>query len=475
MKRLACAAGLCLLAAGSPDLAQGSAAPPAPPAAAAERRPGAPSTIVLVTVDTLRADRLSYAGYSLPTTPFLDRVARQGVVFSRSYATSSWTPPTMASLFTGTYPTTHGVVSGEIAERRVLRQPVLPASLTTLAEAAKRAGYTTLGVASNRHLVRDLGFAQGFDRFFDPPDFRNGEAVNLEARRLLEEEFGPGWRALWRGRPVLLWVHYFDPHDPYLPYPPWLASHPPPAAASGEASPARLTMRELKRRYPTPDAALAEAIRPFYDGEVHRLDALVAALWRDLGLTDDTLFVLTADHGEEIVDHGGLGHSQSLYEELVRVPLLLHWPRSLPSGVRIDTPVSAVDLLPTLLDLVGSEVPPTLPGRSLAPFWRGAAAEPRPVFLELHPPKPQRLALVEGTWKLIVDPADRDHAELYDLVRDPGETKNLAAAESDRLRAMRERLRAWRRALPLAPDREIRESEDPGLIEQLKALGYLGG
>jgi len=453
-----------------------ASAPPATPprTASAQLRPAPPRTIVLVTVDTLRADTLSQAGYPLPTTPFLDRVARQGVVFSRSYATSSWTPPTMASLFTGTYPTTHGVVSGEITERRVLRQPVLPASLTTLAEAAKRSGYTTLGVASNRHLVRDLGFAQGFDRFSDPPDFRNGEAVNLEVRRLFAEEFGPGWRAVWRDRPLLLWVHYFDPHDPYVPNPAWLAKHPAPAAASGQDSPARLTMREMKRRFPSPDAALARAIRPFYDGEVNRVDQLVETLWRDLALTDDTLFLFTADHGEEIVDHGGLGHSQSLYEELVRVPLLFHWPRGLPGGVRIDTPVSAVDLLPTLLDLIGTDPPPALPGRSLAPLWLRTDVAPRPVFLELSPPKPSRLAVVDGSWKLIVDPADRNAAELYELATDPGETKNLAAVEVERLRAMKEALRAWRRALPLAPDRDIRESRDRELIDQLKSLGYLG-
>jgi len=454
-----------VLAAEVPAAAPAKSAPPA----------GAPSAIVLVTIDTLRADTLSFAGYPLPTTPFLDRVAAQGVVFDRAYSTSSWTPPAMASIFTGAYPTTHGVVSGEISERRILRQPVLPESLLTIAEAAKRAGYATVGVASNRHLARALGFAQGFDRYFDPPDFRNGEAVNLEVARLFGEEFGPAWRTQWRTRPTLLWVHYFDPHDPYVPEPAWLSRFPSPAPPGSPQSPARLTMREIKRRFPNPDASLARAIRPYYDGEVHRTDRIVEKLWRELAPTDDTLLVVTADHGEEIVDHGGLGHSQSLYEELVRVPLLFCWPKALPHGSRIDTPVSVVDLLPTLLDLLGAEAPAALPGRSLAPLWRGDAAETRSVFLELNPPKPHRLAIVEGSWKLVVDPANRDASELFDLARDPGEARNLATSEPERLRAMRERLRAWRRSLPVAPDREIRESQDQELIEQLKALGYLDG
>ncbi len=464
------------------DLISASATKPRPGADSVDSR--APRAIVFVTVDTLRADTLSHAGYPLPTTPFLDRIASEGISFSRAYSTSSWTPPTMASIFTGMYPSTHGVVSGEISERRILRQPILPESLTTIAEAAKRTGYTTLGVASNRHLAKELGFAQGFDRFYDPPSFEDGATVNAEARRLLAQEFGPDWPTAWRSRPLLLWLHYFDPHDPYVPYPPWLARFPSQAPSRGALSPARTTMRELKRRFPTPDADLARAIRPFYDGEVHRTDRLIESLWNELAPDDDVLFVFTADHGEEIADHGGLGHSQSLYEELVRAPLLLHWPRGLPAGVRIETPVSLIDLLPTLLDLLGAAPEAALQGRSLTPLWRPASAGELPtpspaghppVFLELHPPKPLRLAMVEGSWKLIVDPADRDAVELYDLASDPGEVKNLATAERSRVAAMQESLRAWVRALPKAADTRILERSDEELIEQLKALGYLDG
>lgn len=448
----------------------------APSAAAAARRPAA---IVLVTVDTLRADRLSFAGYRLPTTPFLDRLAKEGVVFDRAYATSSWTPPTMASIFTGVPPMTHGVVAGEIVENDAVRQPVLPDSLSTLAELVGRSGYRTLGVASNRHLAVDLGFAQGFDRYFDPLTFLTAPAVNDKARLLLAAEYGAEWRRTWRDRPLFLWLHYFDPHDPYLPYEPWIAAHASGAASGGPLSPARLVMRDLRRRFPKPDAALAEAIRPFYDSEIHRTDRLLEALWKELGADGDVLFIFTADHGEELADHGGLGHSQSLYDELTRIPLLFWWPRGLPAGVRIEQPVSALDLVPTLLELLGQPPPPGLAGRSLVPLWTAPAAgtpsaERRPVFLELAPPRPFRWAVVEGERKLIVDPTGAAEPELYDFAADPGEKMNLAARMPGEVERLRGLLRAWARRNPRAADQRTRDVKDEALRDELEALGYLG-
>ena len=439
--------------------------------------PPIPSAIVLVTVDTLRADRVSFGGYRLPTTPFLDRLASEGVVFERAYATSSWTPPTMASIFTGVPPMTHGVVSGEIAESRALRQPVLPESLLTIAELASMSGFRTLGVASNRHLATDLGFAQGFDRYFDPPSFLGGSAVNDQVRRLLGEEFGADWKRDWRRRPLFLWLHYFDPHDPYIPFEPWMEAHAPGAVTRGPASPARTVMRELKVRFPKPDAALAEAIRPLYDSEIRRTDDFLEVLWKEMAPDDNVLFVFTADHGEEIVDHGALGHSQSLYEELVHVPLFFWWPRGLPAGVRVAQPVSALDILPTVLELVGRPAPSTLAGRSLVPLWRAAAgtpAETRPVFLELSPPKAFRWAVVDGNRKLIVDPTTPDSPELYDLVADPGELHNIAASAPVEVERLRGELRRWARKNPRAPDQRTRDRFDEELRKELEALGYLG-
>ncbi len=470
-------AGLLLLVlAGPPCSAAAPGAPPEPTTPGAALRP---SAIVLVTVDALRADRVAFDGYRLPTTPFLDRLAREGVVFDRAYATSSWTPPTMASIFTGVPPMTHGVVSGEIIESRAVRQPVLPESLSTIAELVRQDGFRTLGVASNRHLALDLGFGQGFDRYFDPPTFLNAPVVNDKARQLLTAEYGADWRSSWHGQPLFLWLHYFDPHDPYFPYAPWIAAQAPGADADGPRSPAHLVMRDLRQRFPQPDAALAEAIRPFYDSEIRRTDQLLADLWKELAPDGNVLFIFTADHGEEIVDHGGLGHSQSLYDELTRIPLFFWWPRGLPGGVRIAQPVSALDILPTILDLLGRPAPAALAGRSLVPLWRGAAAgemgaDRRPVFLELAPPKPFRWAVVDGDRKLIIDPASRATPELYDLASDPGEKVNLAEREPAEVERLRAELRTWARKNPRAPDQRTRDRVDENLRKELEALGYLG-
>lgn len=472
----AVAGGLLLVLTGLARSAPPSQAPAGPAAAAPPLRP---SAIVFVTVDALRADRLSCDGYRLPTTPFLDRLAGEGVIFDRAYATSSWTPPAMASIFTGVPPMTHGVVSGEIVDTKAVRQPMLPESLSTIAELVGRSGYRTLGVASNRHLALDLGFGQGFDRYFDPPTFLNAPVVNDKARLLLAAEYGADWRQTWRGRPLFLWLHYFDPHDPYFPYAAWIAAHAPGADADGPRSPAKLVMRDLRQRFPRPDAALAEAIRPFYDSEVRRTDQLLGDLWQELNPDGNVLFIFTADHGEEIVDHGGLGHSQSLYDELTRIPLLFWWPRGLPAGVRIAQPVSALDILPTILDLLGEAAPAGLAGRSLAPLWRSTGAggerpESRPVFLELAPPKPFRWAVVDGDRKLILDPASPATPELYDLAADPTERTNLAAREPATVERLRGLLRAWARQNPRAPDQRTRDRLDEDLRKELEALGYLG-
>lgn len=463
----------CLLAVATP--AAPRAATPEPVSAPVSAAAARPSAIVLVTVDTLRADRVSFDGYRLPTTPFLDRLAGEGVVFERAYGTSSWTPPTMASIFTGVPPMTHGVVSGEIVENSALRQPILPESLATIAELVGRSGFRTLGVASNRHLATDLGFGQGFDRYFDPPSFVPAQVVNDKARMLLSEEYGTEWRRTWRSRPLFLWLHYFDPHDPYVPFDPWIAAHAPEADARGPRSPARLVMRDLRRRFPNPDAALAEAIRPFYDSEIRRTDQLLESLWKELAADGNVLFIFTSDHGEEIADHGGLGHSQSLYDELTRTPLFFWWPRGIPAGVRIAQPVSALDILPTILELLGESAPPGLAGRSLVPLWRGTAgAERRPVFLELAPPKPLLWAVVDGDRKLIVDPTSPTAFELYDWKVDPREQENLAAQLPGEVERLRGLLRAWARQNPRAPDQRTRDRLDENLRRELEALGYLG-
>lgn len=441
--------------------------------AAAPSAPRRPSAIVLVTVDTLRADAVSFAGYGRPTTPFLDGLAKEGVVFTHAYAPSSWTPPSMASIFTGLAPSSHGVTRGSLLAGEASQHVVLSDSLTTVAESRRARGRTTVGIASNRHLTRALGFAQGFDHFHDPTAFLPAPTLHLRARELLATAFGADWSKAWRQRAMFLWLHYFDPHDPYLPNDPWLDRHSPQRPDRALGAPARLVMRELKRRFPRPDPELGALLRPLYDGEVARVDDHLRRLWEELGADDDVLLVVTSDHGEELAERGGLGHSHGLHDELVRVPLLVRWPRGLPGGRRIETPVPVTDLAAAIAALDGDELAAADRSRALPRLLADpAAAAGGPVFLELHAPKPDLRAVRDGSWKLIAA-ATGTRAELYDLATDPGERRDVAAAHPDVVARLRAALDRWRSALPPPPPIELYTSPDAELTRQLRSLGYV--
>ena len=440
-----------------------------------QKRDGAPSIVVLVSVDTLRADVVSFDGYARPTTPFMDHLAADGVVFTNAYSTSSWTPPAMGSLLTGLYPTSHGVTTGNIQHLDRIVQPPLPNALTTLAEIFQKAGYTTIGVPANRHLMASLGFGQGFDFYFGQASFRPAPGVNREVKRQLEKAFGPLWRIRWKQGKVFLWIHYFDPHDPYRPNRSWLARYAPAYRTDPAAFPANMVMRDLHERFPHPDAAAAARIRPLYEGEVAFWDRQFGILARELGLdAHNVLLAFTADHGEEIAEHGNLGHSQSLHEELVRIPLLVHWPAGLPRGKRITAPVSLVDVYPTLVRLAGLKVPAAVQGRSLAADMRGQQVDPeRPVYMELLPPKPHLLAMRTGSWKLIRS-LDPDHAvSLYDLSSDPEEHNDVAATHGALVRSLQRRLADWYKSLSPAPKQAAVPLTDKKLEKQLRSLGYI--
>ncbi|MFV2074178.1 MAG: sulfatase [Thermoanaerobaculales bacterium] len=439
-------------------------------------RPGRlPSTVVLVSVDTLRADSVSFAGHQSATTPFMDRIARDGVVFTNAYATSSWTPPSVGSLLTGLYPTSHGVTTGDIRIRGKVEQPVLPAALTTLAEAFHSAGYTTIGVPANRHLMASLGFAQGFDHYYRRANFYPAKPLNEEVRRLLKEAFGDGWRDTWKTTKTFLWIHYFDPHDPYFARRPWIDTFDPAYAKDPSDYPEGIVMLEMRKRYPRPDTALGAKIRPLYDSEIAYWDDSFRELAKELGLdSPDVLLAFTSDHGEELAEHGALGHSQSLYEELVHVPMMIRWPAGIKGGRSTPETVSIVDLYPTLVDLAGLKLPAGLQGRTLAPFLRGRTPmEKRPVFMQLMPPKPHQLAVRSGSWKLIAPRNGADSPKLFDLRADPGEHHDVSSANPMVSKQLEEMLVRWFEDLPPSPELRTLALTDKEVEEQLRALGYL--
>jgi arylsulfatase A-like enzyme len=438
-----------------------------------ERQPasaGAPSVLVLL-VDALRADRLGCYGAVPSPSPALDRLARGALVFDTAIAAASWTMPSVATLLTGVYPRTHGVVgvgeAGDPAERHDAGASFLPGAFVTLAEHAARAGITTVGVSANPLVSRATNYAQGFETFleleWDPP------RGHMPGARDVNDAF-LRWLAPNRGVRFLGYLHYMDPHDPYAP-PRHLRPPPPqgirPAVANGNVF---TLARQLDWRggSPLPGHEIAY-LRALYDAEIQAWDAGLAQLLEaldELGVGRSTVVIVTADHGEEFQEHGLLKHGRHLYEETLRVPLLIAG-RGIRPG-RAAEPAQGIDLFPTVAALLGAPAPAALPGRDLltTPPPRPAFSETRYGALPRAASGPLQSVRTAG-WKLIHAPT-ADHFELYDLAQDPAERTNRwgVAPEGAELAAL---LGSWRPPPPPAPAEGI----DPALPRKLRALGYV--
>jgi len=427
-------------------------------------RESGPPNLVLITLDTTRRDHLSAYGYERLTSPNLARFAEQGVRFDLAYSASATTSPSHATLFTSLHPLSHGVVKNGL---------VLGPAQVTLAERLHERGYSTGAVVSSAVLAARLGWSQGFDSWqdsFDPSRAsvrRSGGTSDegFDARADETTERAIEWLDHQRapGRPFFLFVHYFDPHSPYDP-PAEFAERLPPIGTD------RLSQQ----------IALYDAEIAYTDEQLARL---LAALDR-LGLEDDTLVAITADHGEGLMQHGHAEHGVHIYEEQVRVPLLLRWPGRLPAGRVIEAPVPSIDVAPTLLELLGAAPGPDagLQGQSLVPLLdgRGEVNGERPIFLfrRHYEPGQERGIAVNGVkhgirlgdWKYIVGPEEGTR-ELFNLARDPRERENLIEAEPERASELAARLdrRLAGSARPLvAPD-----AISPEERERLRALGYV--
>jgi arylsulfatase A-like enzyme/Flp pilus assembly protein TadD len=396
--------------------------------------------VVIITIDTLRADHLGCYGYKQIRTPNIDALAVDSVRFERAYTPVPVTLPAHTAIFTGTYPLLSGMhdFSGN----------KLSPNQPTLASVLKQQGYVTGAVVGSAVLDSRFGLNKGFDFYYDHFDFNRLQESNLEEMERpgnVVADVTLDWLAGNYKTSFLLWMHLYDPHYPYRPPAPYI--------------------EQYKDR--------------LYDGEIAFADAQVGRLITFLKAKDlyrNTIIVLSGDHGESLGEHGERTHGFFLYNATLHVPVIIHLPQATSSVKTISGVVSLVDLMPTVLQALKVDLPAQLQGRSLLPLMTAKTEEEsRSIYAETFLPRLHfnwsELRSVE-TEKYQFIEAPRP--ELYDLSRDPGETQNLYAEKKAVAEELQARLRAMIRQY--SPDRELAEKTglDPALMEHLKSLGYAG-
>jgi arylsulfatase A-like enzyme len=465
-----------------------------------------PPNVVLIVLDSVRAPNCSAYGYARETTPQLARLAAEGTLYEQAISVGCWTLPVHASIFTGRYPVNHGLT---------LSRHALRPGTETLASRLREAGYRTGSFSNNAYISDATGLVQGFDHVDDIWRITNPRGIALPklSKRIKElERGGPlpraaaallrsarrlravmrTWRSRkdsgarltnervmeWIGRgqertkPFFAFVNYMETHEPYLPPYPYnrrfMSSRYSPfrvARASGRRDEI-LTAEGPQRRQ---DLEILEGL---YDGTLRYADEMVGRLAdaiRSEGLLDDTLLIITSDHGDSFGEHGHLGHRLTLYEELLHVPLVVRYPESFGAGTRVREQVQLGDIYPLVLELAGI----------------GADGD----FISLLAPAADRTALAENTGpksinglesKAIRRPPHKfiwrsdDRHELYDLASDPGERSNRIENEPEVARRLHEKLDGMLREMR---DDDVRTSDaqyDEETLERLRALGYVG-
>jgi arylsulfatase A-like enzyme len=439
-----------------------------------DRRPEPPGlaaaasgwNLLLVTVDTVRADRLGAYGYERRTTsPNIDTLLASGVAFDRAMAPRALTWPSLGSVLTGLYPSGHGLIDNGYE---------FPDELLTLPKLLQAAGYQTGAVLSNMCQANHQGWGS----------FACGKGNDSRVNEKTREWMG----TVDREKPFYFWAHYFGAHAPY-----YNGGRDAPRVADqsyrGPVAAKKGPLNRIMREGLDLSAADHEHLTALYDAAVMGTDRFVGELLDSLeqsGLLEKTLILFLADHGEDLYEHHGyLYHACSVYQSSLHVPLGFVAPGLLPAGARVAQPAELIDVLPTVLELLGVPAPSDLHGRSLVPLLErpGAGGAGKPAFSEYYDTEIR--TVLAGDWKLVENPDEifpecfagvpQDFypiaaVELYDLSQDPQETANLASRYPQRVEELRELIR--RRFAGLS--RNIRQQEVPEeLKEELRALGYV--
>ncbi len=425
--------------------------------------------VLLIVIDTLGANNVGCYNPELSLTPHIDRLAEQGVRFAKSYAVAPWTQPSVASILTGLMPSKHGLnqLGAELDGKAAI-----------LAELLKDRGYETGAVVSHRLVNASFGFGRGYGYFDEEPI---GGHKKISSQMVTDSALQ--WLDGVGTNRFHLLLHYFDPHYVYCHHEQFDMT----SGYEGPLEPAMniWSLRNQRERLTEEDISYLVGLhREEIAYTDHHIGRLLEHL-ETLGVADKTLIVLTADHGEEFMEHGWLGHTRSLYNELIHVPVIFYLPGVFGEGIVSEMPVSQIDVLPTLMDFSKRPVSEAWDGRSLLPILLGdkPGETDRDIFAEVSfvPRSKKDVAdekitflttLVRGNLKAIYDEVD-ERWEVYDLAKDPGES-NILALEG-RAQVLADDLSAWKSARVTQPDQEsgfqlIMTSDEE---ESLRSLGYI--
>jgi arylsulfatase A-like enzyme len=401
--------------------------------------------LVVILIDTLRADHLPFYGYQKNTAPFLSTIAEKSVVFENAFSTCSYTAPATASIFTSMYPSQHGVITGHFANLKLQKgnQTVkfdkIPEEIMTLGEEISSLGLRSYGVADNLNIAKHTGFAQGFDKF-ETYQYKTAEVINKTLMSWKDE--------IESNKRYFTYIHYMDPHAPYHQRAPW---------------------------YEHSEDSI-QAMKNAYDSEISYLDSHIEKMFKEFKWLDNSIVVILADHGEEFKEHGRIGHGKTLYREVIEVPFLIYVPGL--KSARIKNYVTTMDLLPTLSGLLRFPAKNSWQGHDLTQIINKNTIPDRTLFSELlrrpdHPHPEVRSALTNDWHYLgITRRGDKTQHELYNTRLDKRETSNLAeekAAITSDLNKQAFNVGVGKKTFETIT---VEESLSDEGLNQLKTLGY---
>ena len=423
--------------------------------------------VILVSIDTLRADHLGCYGYHRPTSPVLDEFAREGLLFEDVTASSPWTLPSHGTMLTGLYPNRHGLHS---------YNNVLPVGMRTIADIFKEKGIQTAAVVNSHCLTPRYGLHQGFEDYEyikEILNLRKPSEVGSKAQQ---------WLSSRGQKPFFLFLHYYDLHSDYASLPKYERQFVRPYQGRANGTTRQLIMHRLGNvKF---DQKAANHLIDLYDASIRQIDDEIGKLLLHLRtekLLDETMVIITSDHGEEFLEHGGVMHSQTQYQEMLKVPLMMRGP-GLGQQKRINEIVSLVDLMPTILSVMGIEVPEGLDGTDLSGLWRqtnyklpsryvyaGASRMTGPLVKsrpELH--DIQR-AVRHPQYKMHYNKLTKE-TQLFDLQNDPGEKADVAGKHVALVESMMGQLERYMKVNQAGAKLPPLQAEE---INKLKSLGYL--